>query len=454
MPTELQDLTTDVTLATEVTEAPAVLPASPAAGAPVRPEEDRTVFVDPVEQAILVDRTRQPRKPAASKPAPIAAAGEVDAGSISDDTTIDVRALDQPVSGSGEAAAEVDGEGEGDSDSLLGNYRVVAPLAGLSPTPLLLAEHSTMGFPVAIKMLPPALVGSPDAEARFFAEAVVAARVAHPGVPMVLDYGHDQRGIAYLAREYLPGDNLAANLARGSTFTLEQVLEIGAQVAAVLAAAHAVGVHHGDVRPDNVHLCPDPALPGGLRVKLLELGVADPPVVAAAAWYRAPEQSGDVRADVYSVGCVLYQLLAGRPPLDGTGEEVAQGLRAVDPPPPSFHRPDIPWPVDSLVHRMIAPRPHERPGSMAEVEAELRGLLAGPPAAAPAPVRSGRGALQSIARAFRSLGRADDTVATASPWQRMLAGARRAAVHHPRASVAVITLALFLAAIGLVALIR
>jgi hypothetical protein len=141
---------------------------------------------------------------------------------------------------------------------------------------------------------------------------------------------------------------------------------------------------------------------------------------------------------------------------------VAQALRALEPPPPSVHRADIPWPIDALVRRMVASRPHERPASMAEVEAELRALLAGAPSA-PTPVRAARSLMQSIARAWRSLRQPADKAPASSTslvapagtrWQRLLAGARRAAVHHPRTSVAVITVALFLVAIGLFALVR
>jgi len=471
MTTDFPEVTTDVTVATDVNESlvSGLHGGGAPAGAAVRPEDDRTVFADPVEQAILVDRTRQPRRPAPGH-APLGgpAAEPRASSSMGIEPLADARAPGAPphevrpvgVAGGRARVGEGEGEeeGDGDGDSLVGQYRVVAPLA-TSGAPLLLAEHATMGFPVAIKMLSPALVGSAEAESRFFAEAAVAAHLAHPGIPMVLDYGHDQRGIAYLAREYLPGESLAALLAAGSTFSLEQVLEMGAQIADILAAAHARGVAHGDIRPDNIHVIADAAAARGLSIKVLEFGVADRTSPPSGGWYRAPEQgagTGDPLADVYGLGCVLYQLLAGRPPFDATDEPRAAYERP-DPPPPRVYRPDIPWPLDALVHRMVALHPQDRPSSSAEVERELRSFLGGDPAPGEASVaREAGGTGYSAADAWQSIRRGGSSLrASAAVYRRALvAAAREAAVHHPRTSVAIITAALFATTVGVVLLLR
>jgi serine/threonine protein kinase len=482
MPNDPQDLTADVTIATELTD---TVPAargqggSGAPGDPARPEEDRTVFADPVEQAILVDRTREPALPPGAPPDARGAPGDTvvadmrDATVITSDTAIR-RALRARTGKTDRSQSDgEDGDGEGDPDNLFGNYRVVAPLAGSGAIPRLLAEHATLGFPVAIKMLPPALIGSTDAENLFFAEAMVASRIAHRGVPMVVDFGYDQRGIAYLAMEYLEGETLGARLAGGGTFTLEQVLTIGVQVAAVLAAAHGVGVQHGAIRPDTIHLSPDPAEPGGLRVKVLDFGVFDR--ATQADWFRAPELPSrgphgtgatgapappvEPAVDLYSLGCVLYQLLAGRPPLDGTDAQVADRLRVHDAPPPHVHRADIPWPFGALVHRMVSRRPEARPASAADVERELRALLVGAPAseeggaawsrAAQWGSRSAHRAGLSFQSAWRSIGPRARALGA-----RAIAAARRAAVQHPRWSVAVIAAVLFAMTFGLILLIR
>lgn len=480
MPNDPQDLTADVTLATELGDTvPAALGpgGAAAAGGPVRPEEDRTVFADPVEQAILVDRTREPAVPPGAPPDPRGAPGDTVVADMRDATVITSDSAIRRALGARTdktARSPSDGEdGEGDPDNLFGNYRVVAPLAGTGAIPRLLAEHATLGFPVAIKMLPPALIGSTDAENLFFAEAMVASRIAHRGMPMVVDFGYDQRGIAYLAMEYLEGETLGARLGRGGTFTLEQVLTIGVQVAAVLAAAHAVGVQHGAIRPDTIHLSADPAEPGGLRVKVLDFGVFDR--ATQADWFRAPELpprgphgTGATGApappvepavDIYSLGCVLYQLLAGRPPLDGSDAQVAERLRVHDAPPPHVHRADIPWPFGALVHRMVSRRPEGRPASAAEVERELRALLVGAPAAEEGGAawsraaqwgsRSAHRAGVSVRSALRSLGPRVRKLGA-----RATAAARRAAAQHPRWSVAAIAAVLFVMAFGLVFLSR
>jgi hypothetical protein len=427
MPTELTE-TGDVTVATEILDG---VPASLAdsgkpPGAPDRPEDDRTVFTDPVEQAILVDRTRLRRRPAGSRPPAMALGGDM-TSLTTDATAIDVR-----------PSAEDPGDG------LFGSYRVVAPLAGGRGT-LFLAEHCSLGFPVAIKVLPPALVGSVDAEDRFFAEAMVAARVGHPGIPMVLDFGFDQRGIAYLATEYLEGGTLAAHLTGGSLFSLEQVLEIGAQSAAILAAAHACGVAHGALGAASIHICPDASEPSGLRIKLLDLG-------AAALSPDEAATAGDAQGDMHGLGCALYQLLTGQPPFVGAVEEVARAFQTQNPLPPGMHRGDIPPPLDALVHRMVARRPEDRPRTMDEVERQLRTLLVGRhlmEASSPSRVR----ALEWRWNSLREWWAATRPV-IAAEWRDFVDRARALAARYPRGSIACIAAALVVGALGLALLIN
>jgi hypothetical protein len=427
MPTEPSDHT-DITLATEVTDGlPGSLMDGGGSGAR-RPEEDRTVFVDPVEQAILVDRTRQPPH------APLSAAarsmpghatvftmtGETgnDGGNETGSAILDPDSADIPLPPPIEPGPP--------DEALFGNYRVVAPLASGELGPVFLAEHRSMGFPVVIRVLQPALVGMPEAEKRFFAQAVVASRIAHPGVAMVLDYGYDQRGIAYLATEYLEGETLAAHLAAGSLFSLEQVIDIGAQVAATLAAAHESGVLHRDIRAENVHIGADMDSPSGLRVKLLDFGLPGPDQVPSIA-------GAGERADIYGLGCVLYRLLAGRPPFAAD----SAGAPMQDPPPPRTHRPDIPPPLDRLVHRMVAHRPQSRPSSMVEIEETLRALIPDherPDAAPPSAPPPGWRATWELVRAHGL---------------QAMAEMRETALRHPRMSVACIAAALFVGAIGL-----
>jgi hypothetical protein len=355
---------------------------------------DHTMCADPVEQAILVDRTRRPRRPATPPiascdpplpasslpPAPAAMAVASPAPAVAPPV------LTEPESGPVKALEGAD---------LLGNYRVVAPIAAGGMGLLYLGEHRFLGYKVAIKILQPSLRGDAEVERRFFAEALATSRIAHPGVPTVLDFGHDRRGTAYMVMEFLEGDTLAAHLSRRTPFTLEQVLDIGAQCAAILGAAHGKNILHRDVKPDNIFLSPDPELPSGFRVKVLDFGVAkilaDPPpnaevtrhdYLVGTAWYMAPEQTFgprgiDGRCDVYALGCVLFQLLTGRLPFMGEFEAVVQARRYQPPPAPRQFRPDLPRAIDAAIHAMLARDPDKRTATMATVERELRELGVG-----------------------------------------------------------------------------
>jgi serine/threonine protein kinase len=256
-----------------------------------------------------------------------------------------------------------------------GNYRLVAPLSTGRSGVLHLGEHALLRYRVAIKILPPALRGNTELERRLLAEAMTMARVSHPGVPTVLDFGHDAGGSAFLVMEHIDGETLAAHLARGTRFSLPQVIEIGAQVAAALAAAHVSGVIHRDLQPDSIHLCPAPGDPAGVRIKVVNFARSATPLECAgylAPELTAPPAAGDTRSDVYSLGCVLFELVTGVPPFVGTIDQVLQARRHLDPPPPRALRPDVPPALDRLVHRMIARQPADRPAGMFEVERELR----------------------------------------------------------------------------------
>ena len=205
--------------------------------------------------------------------------------------------------------------------------------------------------PVALKVLRPA-TGSFSSESleRFRSEGIATCRVSHPNAVIVLDFGATPAGIAYLAMELLSGRSLAEELAAVGPLSLDRCSQIVTPVCDVLAEAHAVGVFHGNVRPESVFLHKGPA---GEVVKMLDFGLAtllDPSAREAAE-------------DMLGVAAMLYEMLAGRPPGDA-------------PAPLGEVRPAVPATVDELIRRGLSPSPGERPGVKAFAQEFLRAVLA------------------------------------------------------------------------------
>ena len=202
-----------------------------------------------------------------------------------------------------------------------------------------------------------------------------------------------------------------------------------------MAAAHACGVAHGALTADRIHVCPDAAQPSGLRIKVLDFGP------------HAPETAGpaDAMADIHALGTVLYRLLAGCPPFD----HEAQVLEPQDPPPPRAHRADIPAPLDALVHRMVAYRSHDRPGSMAEIDHQLRTLLVGHHRVDAGPAS---GSLSWSVQSLRGWW-ASTRPHLEARWRQAVDDVRQLSVRYPRGSVAVLSSALFVATIVLILLV-
>jgi serine/threonine protein kinase len=239
------------------------------------------------------------------------------------------------------------------------------------------AERDT---PVAIKVLRCSLVGHAEIRAAFIAEHAVVRRVAHPGV--VASHGAGEiDGVPYVVLEWCEGQTLADVVAFEPVAT-RRAAAIGARLATVLDAVHRSGVVHCDVKPANVLLT---RRGGGVR--LVDFGVAR--VVGDGTWasdlmagtpsYMAPEQwSGAAvpASDVYSLGCLMFELVTGAPPFHGTFAEIMRAHR--DEPAPSIAelRPDLPAPFAALVMSMVAKAAADRP-AMAEVAARLA-ALAGP----------------------------------------------------------------------------
>ena len=245
------------------------------------------------------------------------------------------------------------------------------------------AEHTLLMRPAAVKVLLPELSQNQDIVARFFNEARAATAIRHPSIVEIYDFGYHLDGSAYIAMEYLQGESLAARMARGR-MAPTTVLVIARQLSGALSAAHAKGIVHRDLKPDNVFLVPDPEVPGGERIKLLDFGIAKLAVdqqcpsqtrtgaVMGTPTYMAPEQcrgvAVDHRADLYSIGCIIFEAYTGRPPFvgEGSGDVLAAHIY-MQPPTIASIIGAAPAEVETLVQRLLVKNPTHRMQSAHEL---------------------------------------------------------------------------------------
>ncbi len=262
----------------------------------------------------------------------------------------------------------------------------------------------TLGRPVAVKLLRPEYASDESFLVRFRGEARHAARLSHPGVASVYDYGEvataDDYPTAYLVMELVEGEPLSAALHREKRLSPERMLDILGQAADALQAAHALGVVHRDVKPGNLLLRPDGA------VKVTDFGIARAvdaaPLTATGimmgtAYYVSPEQASGrpvtPASDVYSLGVVAYECLAGRRPFDDRNPIVVVMAHQQDTPPPLPT--DIPYQVRALVESAMAKDPARRPSSAGAFARTAAGIQRNlwPPDGGRWPNQPGRGDL-------------------------------------------------------------
>ncbi len=237
---------------------------------------------------------------------------------------------------------------------------------------------------VAIKRMRPEALRDPSRRERLRREARAAARLSHPNVVQVYDLEEDEEGGDAIVLEYVQGQTIAEML-RDGPLPVEQALELAAQVAEGLAAAHAAGLVHRDLKAENVVVTEEG------RAKILDFGLVKPldPGAdstltehgAVLGTYRAmaPEQAEgvevDARADLFSLGVLLYEMLAGRSPFQGaTPVATLRNLTGAAPRPLAEARPDLPGELNGLVHALLEKDPERRPAGAREVAARLRGL--------------------------------------------------------------------------------
>ncbi|MDZ8173161.1 protein kinase domain-containing protein [Microbacterium xanthum] len=248
------------------------------------------------------------------------------------------------------------------------------------------ATDHVIGRTVAIKILKDEYMGDPGFLERFRAEARHAALVNHEGIASVFDYG-EENGSAFLVMELVPGEALSTILERETSLSTDKTLDIVAQTSAALQAAHAAGLVHRDIKPGNLLITPDG------RVKITDFGIAriadQVPLTATGqvmgtVQYLSPEQASGHPAspatDIYSLGIVAYESLAGKRPFTGESQ-VAIAMAQINeqaPPLPAT----VAQPVQNFVTAMIAKKPEERPGSAATVARAATALRRGDLAAA------------------------------------------------------------------------
>jgi eukaryotic-like serine/threonine-protein kinase len=271
---------------------------------------------------------------------------------------------------------------------LAGRYRLTDRIAAGGMGEVWRAEDGLLNRAVAVKLLPTGRAGDEAFLARFRAEARYAASLSHSGIARVYDYGESAEfGGAYLVMELVNGEPLSAILARAERLPPDATLDIISQSARALDVAHQAGIVHRDIKPGNLLVAT------GGTTKITDFGIATAVAAAQAthltetgmvmgtAMYVSPEQATGAQvtdaSDIYSLGVVAYECLAGRPPFTASEPLAIAFAHKHEPVPPL--PPDVPPPVSELVYHMLAKTPDERPASMRAVADRadvLRGTLA------------------------------------------------------------------------------
>jgi predicted Ser/Thr protein kinase len=299
-------------------------------------------------------------------------------------------------------------------DLIAGRYELEQKVGSGGMSKVYKAHDRLLERTVALKILHEHYSQDDEYIERFRREARSVAQLTHPNVVTVIDRG-EHEGRQYIVFEYIDGENLKQLVEREGPLPPRQVIELGLQIASALASAHARGVVHRDVKPQNVILTDEG------RPKVTDFGIARSSdvesvtltgTVMGTSEYIAPEQARgelvDFRSDVYSLGAILYELCTGEVPYPGENP-VSVAMRHLHEPVPSARaqRPDIPARLDAAIRKAMAKDPAERFGSMddliVELEASLRALGDGAETIvlpAPARPRRGRRAARRFVRAL------------------------------------------------------
>jgi serine/threonine-protein kinase len=265
-----------------------------------------------------------------------------------------------------------------------GDYQVVTPLASGGMGGVYLATHVTTGEEVALKVLDPVFADHGEVIARLYSECAIAMRATHPGLVAIHAASKTTDGVPYLVMEYLDGRTLA-QLHGDGPMDIAELTGLAAQIASALSALHEAGIVHCDVKPENIVVLADRAWGTLPQVKVIDFGVSRmideaPPeetLISGTPAYMAPEQwkgRPETASDVYSLGCVLYELLTGEAPFEGSLPEIMTAHLEKRPARPSWLRTGISVELERLVMRALAKDPTMRP-TMMELALELGDLV-------------------------------------------------------------------------------
>jgi serine/threonine protein kinase len=303
----------------------------------------------------------------------------------------------------------------------IGNYKITAKLGEGGMGVVYLAEHPVIGKKVAMKAIHPELSKNSDVVSRFITEAKAVNQIGHEHIVDIADFGNTADGEFYFVMEYLQGESLSDRLKREKRIPVHHAMSIGAQIADALNASHQQGIIHRDLKPENIFLCTR----GANRefVKVLDFGLAKltqneqkvthktrTGSVMGTPYYMSPEQCEgkteiDYRADIYSLGVLIFEMLTGKVPFGGEGYgEII--VKHVTMPPPSVRSvvPELPEYMDPIMYRVLAKDRDQRFQTMAD----LREALLDPERyASSAPEIGIPEDLSGIARAAAPMARAD-----------------------------------------------
>jgi serine/threonine protein kinase len=273
----------------------------------------------------------------------------------------------------------------------IGKYEIGRKLGQGGFGEIYAGRDTELGRELAIKVLRPEHTQRPQVVQRFLQEARAAARISHPGIVTVFECGQTDDHTVYIAMELLVGETLAARIKR-ELLPLPTVIALTRQLASALAAAHASGIIHRDLKPQNVFLVPDAAAVGGVRVKILDFGIAKlsdtlgsniqthSMEMMGTPLYMSPEQckssaNVDGRSDIYALGCMFYAMLTGSPPFAGkTFVEVLQAKELGTFPTARSVNENVPERLDLVLLKMVQKQPKHRYATGAEVVRDLESL--------------------------------------------------------------------------------